>query len=105
MVDFFAAFPDATYTLDDRFFDVDLLSQRLSRPETGLLRAKGFVKDPAGRFVSVQLVGRRVRLEPAPEWIDGQSRLVFIGPQGQIDRDALTAILAACECKAAGAGE
>jgi G3E family GTPase len=100
-----AALDTISLVLDDRCFDVELLSQRLSGPETGLLRAKGFVKDPAGRFVSFQLVGRRVRTEPAPEWIDGQSRLVFIGPEGQIDRDALTAILAACERKAAGAGE
>jgi G3E family GTPase len=72
------------------------LSQRLSQPETGLLRAKGFMKDPTGRFVSFQLVGRRVRLEPAPEWIEGHSRLVFIGPENEIDKDSLTAIVDAC---------
>ena len=91
-----AALGTISLTLDDRCFDVELLSQRLSQPETGLLRAKGFMKDPTGRFVSFQLVGRRVRLEPAAEWIEGHSRLVFIGPETEIDKDSLAAIVDAC---------
>lgn len=92
-----AALDTISLTHDGRCFDVDALARGLSEPTTGLLRAKGFVKDPTGRFMSLQLVGRRVRVEEAPGWIDGPSRLVFIGPRDRIDRDALVALVSSFE--------
>jgi G3E family GTPase len=74
--------------------DVEELARRLFDPRLGVLRAKGFVRDGLGQHQAVQVVGHRVDVSPAPTSEKGAPRLVFIGLTGQLDREAILAVVA-----------
>jgi G3E family GTPase len=69
--------------------DAEGLARALSDPRLGLLRAKGFVRGLDGKLVTLHVVGRRFRVEPAPSWIEGPGRLVCIGVAAEMDRAAI----------------
>ncbi|MFO1081252.1 MAG: GTP-binding protein [Reyranellaceae bacterium] len=59
----------------------------------GLLRAKGFVRDPGRGWVCLQMVGARAEIEPAATQTAG--RLVAIGRRGALGRAAVEQAVAA----------
>jgi len=61
----------------------------LSNPQCGLVRAKGFVRDLAGAMQTIQIVGRRVSVTPAPA--GARSGFVCIGLKDKISIDAIKA--------------
>lgn len=69
--------------------DLDALTARLSAPEAGLLRAKGWVVDGQGQRWLVQTVGMRTQLTRASA-TDGSpsGTLVMIGLRGRFDPQA-----------------
>lgn len=71
----------------DRAVDVDLLARALTAPDSGVLRAKGFLRDQDGRLVILQVVGRRFEITDAPA-ASTPGTLVVIGLRGQLDRAA-----------------
>jgi len=71
----------------DRAVDVDLLARALTAPDSGVLRAKGFLRDKDGRLVILQVVGRRFEITDAPVAAT-PGTLVVIGLRGQLDRAA-----------------
>lgn len=76
-----------------RPFERDGLLQALDGWPDAVLRAKGIVhlaSDP-GHAYYLQRVGRRCALEAADAWFDApETRLVMIGPRGQLDGEALS---------------
>jgi G3E family GTPase len=60
-----------------------------------LLRAKGLLRDAAGRSRSLQLVGARVALADAVQPAAAPGRRVCIGLRGQLDADAVRRAVAA----------
>jgi G3E family GTPase len=75
--------------------DIEQYCTRLSDPLLGVLRAKGFVRDSAGRLYSLHVVGSRVSATPESEGAERATRLVFIGLSGQLDRDTILSLLSA----------
>jgi G3E family GTPase len=75
--------------------DAERLAAALAATDSGLLRAKGFVRRIDGTFATVHVVGRRALVEPAPDWIEGPGRLVCIGLADQINRSAIEAAVEA----------
>lgn len=71
------------------------LASGLADPALGLVRVKGFVCDPQGRWVTLQLVGPRVDVQPAPQAIQGPGRLVLISVGGRVPREAIERRVAA----------
>jgi G3E family GTPase len=59
----------------------------LTAPDSGVLRAKGFLQDKDGRLVILQVVGRRFEITDAPADAT-PGTLVVIGLLGQLDRAA-----------------
>jgi hypothetical protein len=63
---------DATDLFDTRTWRIDVpvdaaaLARELAESDVGIVRAKGFVSDPDGRYMTVQVVGRRWRVSPRP---------------------------------------
>ena len=83
-----------TLSLDiDQPCDAERLARKLAEPTLGLLRAKGFLRGLDGKLVTVHVVGRRAQVEPAPAWIEGPGRLVCIGLEAEINRDAILAAI------------
>jgi G3E family GTPase len=74
--------------------DAGRLAAVLADPRLGLLRAKGFLRQASGGFVTLHVVGRRAVVEAAPSWIDGPGRLVCIGLAAEMDRPAVLAAVA-----------
>jgi G3E family GTPase len=74
--------------------DIGQFCARLSDPALGVLRAKGFVHDSAGRLHSLHVVGPRVSATPETG-NERATRLVFIGLSGQLDRDTILSLLSA----------
>ncbi len=70
----------------DHAVDVDRLAKTLSAAEVGLVRAKGVVRDGVGGWHTVQVVGRRSRVEPTA---GGPARLVCIAIGEAIDKAAV----------------
>ncbi|MBL0087873.1 MAG: GTP-binding protein [Ideonella sp.] len=69
--------------------DLDALTARLSAPEAGLLRAKGWVVDGQGQRWLVQTVGMRTQLTRASATNGSPSgTLVMIGLRGRFDPQA-----------------
>jgi G3E family GTPase len=85
-----------TFSLEIDACDPVRLADALTSRETGLLRAKGFVRGIDGRFVTVHVVGRRSTIESAPAWIEGPGRIVCIGLADQVDQAAIAAAIDAC---------
>ncbi|QQS11380.1 MAG: GTP-binding protein [Rhodospirillales bacterium] len=69
--------------------DLARLGAALTRAETGLLRAKGWLRDGAGALRGFQLVGARWEVADAPATARAPG-LVFIGLRAHLDRDAVT---------------
>ncbi len=77
--------------------DPGALAAALTDPAIGILRAKGFVRDAAGRRFVIQIVGARQQVAAAPDTTSDCDGLVAIGLQGRIDLDAIAAIVAAAQ--------
>lgn len=75
--------------------DIGQVRDRLSDPALGVLRAKGFVRDVAGRRHILHAVGGRVSVTPDQDNDQRASRLVFIGLSGQLDRATILSLLSA----------
>ena len=76
-----------------RPFERDRLLRTLDGWPDAVLRAKGIVHlaDDPGHIYYLQRVGRRCALEAADAWPDApETRLVMIGPRGQLDGEALS---------------
>jgi G3E family GTPase len=80
--------------------DTAALGQALVAIRPGLLRFKGIMFDTQCGAVSMQGVGPRVRIEPAPGPAaqalheGGQGQLVVIGRAGSLDHDAMASAIA-----------
>jgi G3E family GTPase len=68
---------------------VSALADALARPELGLIRAKGVLRDAAGGLKVLQVVGARHEVADAPEALREPSGCVCIGLKGVLDRSAL----------------
>ncbi len=62
--------------------NVPAWAQRLTAPNSGVLRAKGVLRGLDGRSWVVQVVGRRASIEPALREARGGGELVIIGLRG-----------------------
>ena len=91
-----------SFTIDQPL-DGDRLRAFFNALPASLLRAKGVLnleEEPAHRTI-YQCVGRRWSYTRGEPWDDDRphSSLVFIGPAGQLDEDALEAGLDACRAQ------
>lgn len=77
--------------------DVARLATALADEATGLVRAKGFLRDADGAWKLLQIVGRRVAVTPARAPQDGKGRLVCIAHGGPVERATLMALLERCK--------
>ena len=57
--------------------DAEALAKRIVEPERGIVRSKGFVEDLDGTMKTIQMVGRRYAIGPAPMGVS--SGMVVIG--------------------------
>lgn len=57
--------------------DPSVLAQRIVEPDRGIVRAKGFVEGEDGALHTIQIVGKRFEISPAPEGV--KSGMVVIG--------------------------
>ena len=69
----------------DHAVDVERVARALTAPGSGVLRAKGCLRDKDGRLVILQVVGRRAEITDAPAGAT-PGTLVAIGLRGQLDR-------------------
>ena len=69
----------------DGAVDVDRLARALTAPGSGVLRAKGFLRDKDDRLLVLQVVGRRSEITDAPAGAT-PGTLVAIGLKGRLDR-------------------
>ncbi len=78
----------------DRPVDVHALASALANPPPGLsvVRAKGLLDD-AGAMTTLQVVGARARVAPAPAGVSGPGRLAVIGLRGRCERAAIAALI------------
>jgi G3E family GTPase len=77
--------------IPDGAVDANALASALVAPALGVVRAKGFVLDAEGMMRTVQVVGRRFEVTPAPAGV--QPGLVAIGPSEQLNSDGLQALV------------
>ncbi len=73
--------------------DCAALAQALSAPESGLVRAKGLMRDRDGSPCALQVVGSRATVTPSVHPRPEDGRLVCIGLRHQLDRVAIEAAL------------
>lgn len=78
--------------------DATALARRLADSATGLLRAKGLLRDEQGQSALLQMVGPRWQL--TPHAFSGAGRLVTIGVAGQWDEARLDEALRAASADA-----
>ena len=71
--------------------DVEALANALRAPESGLLRAKGFVYDSDAELVVVQMAGDQVEISSAPPGVT--SGFVCIGVGSRMNMASLDALL------------
>ncbi len=76
--------------------DVARLAALLSAEETGLVRAKGFLRDADGAWKLLQIVGRRAEIMEARAPDDRAGRLVCIAHGAPLDRARIETIIEAC---------
>ena len=76
----------------DYAVDAEILAEKLASVELGLARAKGFVVDGSGDLKTVQVVGRRWSLEPAPD--GAKPGLVAIGETSKLNADQIETAIA-----------
>ncbi|MDP2330143.1 MAG: GTP-binding protein [Reyranella sp.] len=72
----------------DRAVDVEQMVRALTASDSGVLRAKGSLRDREGRLVILQIVGRRAEITDAPAGAT-PGTLVAIGLKGRLDRAAI----------------
>lgn len=83
---------DASFRLRRRI-DTGALAAALTAPELGLVRAKGFAQHHDGAWHTIQIVGRRAAITPAPAQEQGPGRLVCIAHGTDIDRARIARLL------------
>ena len=83
-----ARYDRASYS-DARAVHVSTLSKELIRPELGLVRAKGVLRDADGGLKVLQLVGTRCEVTDAAGSVAQALGCVCIGLKGVLDRPAL----------------
>jgi len=71
--------------------DAQSLARALAAPDLALIRAKGFVMDISGQRQTVQVVGRRWEISPAPD--NATPAIVVIGRAQDIDETAIRALI------------
>ncbi|MEI2734059.1 MAG: CobW family GTP-binding protein [Rhodoblastus sp.] len=76
--------------------DVMRLAATLADEATGLVRAKGFLRDADGAWKLLQIVGRRVAITDARAPQDGMGRLVCIAHGRSLERARIAAIIESC---------
>lgn len=74
--------------------DVACLARELARPEFGLLRAKGLLRDRDGSIKSLHVVGARWEVAGYPAAEEEPGRLVCIGIKGRVDAAAVERAIA-----------
>ena len=79
---------DSVELRPDAAVDVERLARALTASGSGVLRAKGCLRDKDGRLVILQVVGRRFECADAPAGAT-PGTLVAIGLRGQLDRTAI----------------
>ena len=77
---------------------IENLASSLAAPSLGLLRAKGLMRDQAGRAQSLQLVGARVVLAASAHQRPNQGRLVCIGLRDRLDAEGVRQLLRDSAC-------
>lgn len=82
------AWASAAYELPLKV-DLSALAQRLASPVLGVLRAKAIAVGLDGKLWTLQLVGARHVLAPAPQSVTESGRLVCIGLANRLDRALL----------------
>ena len=83
-------FASASFT-PVRATDAEKLAEYLASEKLGLVRAKGFVTDLSDTLMSIQVVGRRWAVTPAPK--DAKPGLVVIGNRDSLNAEAITKFL------------
>jgi G3E family GTPase len=86
---------DAAEFVIEHAVDGRALASALSDPALGLVRVKGFVRDQAGTWQTLQVVGARWTLERAPVGIAPPGRLVCISHGRPVPRAEIAAMVAA----------
>ena len=86
-------YESASFT-EERPVDVRSLADELARPELGLIRAKGVLRDLDGSLKALHLVGARREVTPYALARDAHQGLACIGLAGRIDRAAIERALA-----------
>jgi G3E family GTPase len=86
------AFASTSFIINEPI-DVTALAQRLT--EVGLARAKGFAVSLDGSVKTIQVVGKRWEVSPAPSGV--RPGIVCIGLDDQLDIEALKGMAAAME--------
>ncbi len=82
----------AIFTLDQPV-EPEVLAKQLAARELGLVRTKGFVHAPDGRFYTVQTVGRRWSVSQAPPLSETSGRIVCITHSPPIDAEKIALII------------
>jgi len=77
--------------------DLTRLAAALADEATGLVRAKGFLRDSGGDWKTLQIVGRRADITSARTPQDGVGRLVCIAHGAPLERERIEAILESCK--------
>lgn len=80
----------------DYAVDVQRLATALADTATGLVRAKGIARDHDGGWMTLQIVGQRCTIAPAPTTETTAGRLVCIAHGRRLDRDRIQALIKAC---------
>jgi G3E family GTPase len=86
-------YDSASYT-PDRPLDVEALARELARPECGLVRAKGILRDLDGALKTLHMAGARFEVRPRPGANAAATGIACIGLRGRFNRTAIEAALA-----------
>ena len=73
----------------DHPLDVARLCAGLTAPALGLVRAKGFARDRDGAWKTIQIVGRRADVTPAPSRENMRGQIVCIAHGAPLERAAI----------------
>jgi len=82
----------------DHAVHIESLGVALTATSLGLLRAKGLMRDQAGRAQSLQLAGARVVLAASAHERPDKGRLVCIGLRGHLDAERVRRVLHDSAC-------
>ncbi len=87
-----AGYANASFTIEGAV-DAVALAAALADDRLALVRAKGFVRDTRHGWTTLQVVGRRWSLAPAPAGIAAQGRLVCIAHGRRLDHLAIERLI------------